>query len=67
MPLGLHHSHPAADNYCHIGWQSLKTKPVLPTHMHVTEQDMLWRRTVLHRMVYEQGCSMLTYFKTMRK
>lgn len=31
------------------------------------DQDMLWCRIVLHRMVYEQGCSMLTCFKTMRK
>lgn len=38
MPLGLHCSHPATDNYCHIGWQSLQTEPVLPTYMHVTEK-----------------------------
>jgi hypothetical protein len=56
MPLRIHHSHPANDNYCHTGWQSLKTNPVLPTHMHITEKVIYYSDCVVARVWFGFEC-----------
>ena len=56
MSLGLHCSHPATDNYCHIGWQSLKTNPVLATHIHVTEKVIYYSDCVVAKVWFGFDC-----------
>jgi hypothetical protein len=56
MPLHIYCSLPANDNYCHTGWQSLKTDPVLPTHMHVTEKVIHYTDCVVAKVWFGFEC-----------